>query len=337
MPPASVLNRLARSPFSNACLVVLASLLLPGCFFITGDINPFAQKPQPLEERQVGGEGRAKIVVTDISRMISEQDEESAMGLGRRPSLVSRVQAELDLATKDPKVKAIVLRINTPGGTVTASDVLYQRLLRLKADKKIPVVAQFMDMATSGGYYVALAADEIVAHPTTVTGSIGVVLYAVSFEGLLDKIGVRNQTVKSGAKKDIGSPLRNMTEDEKQLMEGVLGEMKDRFVGLVRERRHLTPEAERIISDGRILTANQAKALGLVDRIGYLEDGIEQAKVRAGLSEARIVMYRRPDEYSETIYARAPAAAPVFNLINVDFGPYLRAPQFLYMWLPGEG
>lgn len=337
MPRAVVPNRPSRSSFARAILVVLAGALLPGCFFLTGDIDPFDSKPKPLEERLVGGQGREKIVVIDISRLISEQDEESPLGLGTRPSLVSRVQAEMDLAAKDSRVKALVLRINTPGGTVTASDILYQRLMRLKADRKIPVVAQFMDMATSGGYYVGLAADEIVAHPTTVTGSIGVVLYAVSLEGLLDKIGVRNQTVKSGAKKDMGSPLRNMTEEERQLMEGVLGEMKDRFVGLVRERRHLTPEAEQTISDGRILTASQAKALGLVDRIGYLEDGIEQAKARAGLSEARIVMYRRPSEYAETIYSRAPAAAQVFNLINVDFGPYLRAPQFLYLWLPGEG
>lgn len=313
---------------------LLLAALLPGCMFVSGDFDPFARRPQPLAERVVAGEGDAKILLLDISRVISSEEEEGALGIRRRDSVVARVEAELERAAKDAKVKGVVLRINSPGGTVTASDIIYQRVMRFKETKHVPVIAQLMDVAASGGYYAALAADEIVAHPTTVTGSIGVVFYSVSLEGLLDKLGVRNQTVKSGEKKDIGSPLRTMTAEERELMDAVLGELQARFLGLVRDRRHLGPEAEAAVADGRIFSAGQAHAIGLVDRIGYLEDSIDRIKDRAGVAKARVIMYRRPDEYAESVYARSAASAPVFNLINVDFAPLLHSPQFLYLWMP---
>jgi protease-4 len=190
-------------------------------------------------------------------------------------------------------------------------------------------------MGTSGAYYAALAADEIIAHPTTVTGSIGVVMHSINLTGLMEKIGVHDQTVKTGAKKDIGSPMRDMTADERELLESMLGDMQSRFMGLVLERRTgLSEEAQREIADGRILSALRAKDIGLVDRIGYLDDAIESAQQMAGLRESSLIMYRRADEMSETAYSRASAEPSVMNLIQLDLGPLLATPQFLYLWMP---
>ena len=126
-----------------------------------------------------------------------------------------------------------------------------------------------------------------------------------------------------------------MTAEERQLLEGILGEMKDRFVSLVRERRpQLTREGELLISDGRILSAGQAKEIGLIDHVGTLEESIEAAKRLAGVTEAKVIMYRRPDEYAEGLYSTRTEALPAASLINFDVGPLLRAPQFLYIWAP---
>ena len=318
----------------------VAMLLLPGCVFVTGNLNPFTTTPQPLEEHVVSGEGRAKVLLLDISRVIASQDEEDTLGIRHRESTTARVRQELDQAAEDERVRALVLRINSPGGTVTASDIVYHQIMEFKAKHAVPVVAQLLDMATSGAYYVALAADEIVASPTTVTGSIGVAMYGVNLAGLMEKVGVTNQTLKAGPRKDIGSPLRKMTPEEEGILQSVLTEMQERFLTIVRERRPgLSGETLQRISDGRILSAEQARRDGLIDRIGYLPDAVGAAVQRAGISAARVVMYRRPEEFAENIYSTAHTASPLeahqVNLINVDFsGLRLGTPQFLYMWLP---
>lgn len=313
---------------------------LPGCVLITGEFNPFASKPEPLEEHVVSGHGSAKVLLLDVSRIISGEDEEGAFGIKRRESTTARVRQELEQAGKDDRVRAVVLRINSPGGTVTASDIVFQEIMRFKAERHVPVVAQMLDMATSGGYYVALAADEIVASPTTVTGSVGVVMYGVNLSGLMEKLGVTNQTLKAGERKDIGSPLRRMTPEEQRILQDVLNQMQQRFLGLVQTQRpNLAETAMQTISDGRILSADQALQAGLVDRIGYLDDTLQLAKQRAGVSDARVVLYRRPDDYAENIYStaavRAPLASMQMNLLNVNLsGLGLSTPNFMYMWLP---
>jgi protease-4 len=311
---------------------------LPGCVFITGNLNPFSAAPQPLEEHVVSGKGKAKILVIDISRAISDEEEEAPFGLARRESVTARVQQELEQAASDDHVRAVVLRINTPGGTVTASDTVFHTIMAFKADHHVPVVAQFLDMGTSGAYYVALAADEIVASPTTVTGSIGVVMYGVNLTGLMGKIGIKNQTIKSGAEKDIGSPLRPMTPEDTRILQAILDNLHSRFLTVVRERRPgLSEETLKLVSDGRPLTADQALQLGLVDRLGYLQETLQATQQRAGLTEAQVVMYRRPEEFAENIYSRAPLGPAQFSLLNLNVaGIPFTAPQFLYMWLPSS-
>jgi protease IV len=321
-------------------LLCLPSLLvlLPGCVLISGTFNPFTSAPQPLEEHVVSGEGRAKVLLLDISKVIGSEEEEGPLGLERREGLTSRVREELQQAAKDSHVCAVVLRINSPGGTVTASDIIFHQIMTFKAERHVPVIAQMLDMATSGAYYVALAADEIVASPTTVTGSVGVVMYGVNVSGLMDKLGVKNQTLKAGAHKDIGSPLRAMTPEEGRILQSVLDDMHERFLGIVRARRPgLGADALKMIADGRILTADQALQAGLVDRIGYLQDTLDAATQRAGETTARVVLYRRAQEYAENIYSRPAIGAPQVNLVNFDFSGLPQTPRFMYLWLPNLG
>ena len=319
------------------CSLIALACLLPGCVFVTGNLNPFTTTPHPLEEHVVSGTGGPKILLVDISQTIASQPEDGTFGINRRESTTARVREELEQAAKDDRVQAVVLRINSPGGTVTASDIVFHEIMSFKTDRHVPVVADLLDMGTSGAYYVALAADEIVASPTTVTGSIGVVMYGVNFSGLMEKIGVKNQTLKTGAHKDIGSPLRKMTPEDKAILHSVLNQMQERFVSLVRERRPtLDKAAAQTITDGRIFTADQALQAGLVDKIGYLDDALRVAKGRAGITEARVIMYRRPDEFAENVYSSQAALHPLeMNLVNFDLGGMGHAsPQFMYMWLP---
>jgi protease-4 len=321
----------------RSLLAALLALTAGGCVFITGDFDPLSRRPRPLTEQVVSGSGTAKILLMDLTGVISSEERAGPLGFGRRESTVSRVQAELDAAAEDDAVHAIVVRINSPGGTVTASDIIYTSLMRFKAEHRTPVLVQMLDVAASGGYYAALAADEIVASPTTVTGSIGVVFTNISFAGLMEKIGVENQTVASGAMKDIGSPLRAMTPAERAVLQALIGDLQSRFVNLVRERRpQLTPEMSTTMTDGRVFSADQALQGGLVDALGYLDDTIERAKARAGVSEARVVRYRRGDEYADTIYARndVPAQVTQISLLNLADGGLPHGPNFLYLWEP---
>jgi len=317
------------------CAMSALIFLLSGCVFVTGDLNPFSQRPQPLEERVVSGSGCKKVLLMGISGVITSEERGDTFGLRTTESTVARVEAELESAAQDDDIVAVVLRINSPGGTVTGSDIIYDRLMRFKAARDVPLFVQMMDLAASGAYYAALAADAIVASPTTVTGSIGVIFTSISAEGLMDKIGVRNQTVASGRMKDIGSPLRTMTPAERQVLEALVGDMQQRFVGLVHERRpNLTEEMKEQMVDGRVFSAQQALAGGLVDDIGYLDSTIERAKLAAGVREAKVVRYRRADEYADSIYARSQSGAPQINLLNFNLEALPRAPSFLYLWSP---
>lgn len=316
-------------------LLFLVLMLLPGCVFIT------LPGVEPLAEKTVGGKGDDKVLLIDISGIIRDGDTGSILGMKSKPNLTARIREELDLAAADKKVKAVVLRIDTPGGSVTTSDIIAHEIERFKEKKKAPVVAQLMDMATSGGYYIAASADRIIAQPTAVTGSIGVIAFSVNASGLLEKIGVTNQTIKSGDLKDIGSPLRPMTEEDRRVLQSVIDSMYERFLDRVMAGRpgRFTRDELRTFSDGRILTARQALDLKLVDRIGYLDDAIEAAKKEAGIKEARVVTYSQPRSYKNNIYSKAGIAdvgeMPKGLLVNIDAGRFSElGMQFMYIWMP---
>jgi protease-4 len=288
----------------------------------------------PLQETQVGGTGAAKVLLIEVSGMISSQEKD---GLIPAPSLLARIKEQLAKATQDDQVKAIVLRINSPGGTVTASDIIHHELKAFKASKKIPIVASIMDLGTSGGYYIAAAADTVLAHPSSVTGSIGVIMLTINARGLLEKVGVEATAVTSGPRKDMGSPFRVMTPEERAIFQGLIDSFYQRFLTIVQEGRpQLQMEQIKKLADGRIYTGDQAKAAGLVDDLGYLEDAIELAKKKAKLPEARVVTYQRPGEYSNNIYSKLLAPGPLAGFADLDIMALVRGgtPQFMYLWMP---
>jgi len=312
--------------------VTALALALSGCSVISIDFTP---RIQPLREQTVEGSGAAKVLLLDLSGVISEEPLFTLGSQAPQVSLLARVREELRKAEDDDQVRALVVRINSPGGTATASDILYRELSEFKARKKIPVVAAIMDVGASGGYYVALAADTIVVHPTTVTGSIGVVMLTLNAEGLLQKVGVSPLAIKSGAKKDMGSPFRGLTEEERAIFQGVIDDLYGRFVSLIVKERRIPEAKVRAFADGRIYTARQAKELGLVDQVGYLENAVEVARQTARVSEARVIMYHRPREYRSNIYSGTPAPerleTSLVQLSSLLIGP---GPRFLYLWWP---
>lgn len=319
----------------KAFFVSFLLLFLSGCVFIT------IPGVEPPAEKTIGGKGGNKVLLLDVSGILKDDDSGGLLGVKSRPNLTARIREELDLAASDGSVRAVVLRINTPGGSVTTSDILAHEIERFKKRKKVPVVAELMDMATSGGYYIASSADIIIAEPTTVTGSIGVVAFSVNASGLLEKIGITNQTIKSGALKDMGSPLRPMTEEDRKVLQSVIDGMYERFLDKVMEGRpgSFTRDELRAAADGRIYTARQALDLRLIDSIGYLDDAIEAAKKAAGIKEARIITYAHPRAYKNNIYsALAPSIGPSLPetlVINLDVGRLADSGMhFMYMWLP---
>jgi protease-4 len=295
-----------------------------GCTFLKVNIG---DEVQPLEEKAIAGKGRDKVLVLDISGVIMSGESGSPLSGRKPPGLIAQVRESLDHARKDGHVKAVVLRINSPGGGVTASDILYHELKKFKQETGVKLVAHIMDVGASGAYYAALAADAVTAQPTSVTGSIGVIMYRVDATGLMQKVGIQAVEIASADKKGLGSPFRPVSDEERRIFQGFIDSLYGRFTGLIAEERRMTPDAVKKMADGRIFTSREAQAGGLIDGIGYLEDAIELAKKKAGVSEATVVTYYRPGEYRSNIYS--------MSLINIDLGD-LADPgaKFLYLWWP---
>ena len=318
-------------------LIILLGLMASGC--VSKGLFP---KAGPLKEIEVSGEGKYKILIVDISGLLTSSRPNNFIDrFFNRPSLPTRLKEELFNAAEDEKVKGIVLRINSPGGTVTASDILHHEVLEFKKKRKIPVVACIMDIGTSGGYYLASASDHIVAHPSAVTGSIGVIMLTINGSGLMEKIGLEAHAITSGQHKDMGSPFRKMTAQDRAIFEGLIQSFYQRFLEIIEQGRpQLTKEKIRQLADGRIYSAPQAKKAGLIDRIGYLDDAIAVAKQQAGVTKAKVIMYGREGEYHPNIYSKWGGAAEnpslmIPKLDAVSLASILGGtPAFMYMWLP---
>lgn len=313
-----------------------ASSLLAGCIlYAPVDLGSLGG-PGKLRETVVLGESGPKIAMIDITGVISEEEGRGRIGFGDKPSVVVETRNALDLAADDPEVIGVLLRINTPGGSVSASDTLHHEIELWKSETKHPVVAFLNGLATSGGYYVAMASDRVIAHPAAVTGSIGVIMPGLSFEGLMDKYGVADQTITSGPYKDAGSMFRDMKPAERAQLQSVIDDLFARFEEVVTKGRPaLTPDKVTAVSDGRVFSSRQALDAGLVDQLGYLEDAVADLEQRAGIQESRVVVYHRANQTRENIYSRGPNIA--VQVTDVNLLPVRAsdlAPGFYYLW-PG--
>ncbi|NIT52653.1 MAG: signal peptide peptidase SppA [candidate division Zixibacteria bacterium] len=330
-------GRLFPSPVKSGWLPVLSLLLLifwvNGCTLFKINVIPGVT---PLKEKTIAGEGDHKILVVDISGMISNQKAVNTLGVETKLGMVDRVREILKKAEEDDEIRGVLLRINTPGGTVTSSDIIYHEIKAFKRRRHIKVFAMVMDLAASGGYYIAQAADQIIAHPTSLTGSIGVIALKMNLRGLMDKVGVDFEVVKSGDKKDFLSPFRPLTEDERQIFQNTIDTLHERFVATIEEgRKNLSREEIKKLADGRIYTSRQALDLKLIDHIGYIEDVQSIIKKSLGLPTLRLITYHRTGQYKSNVYSM-PATPPAvqFNLVNLNFIPKTPEPNFMYLWMP---
>jgi len=291
---------------------------------------------KPLKEKTLMGEGSDKVLLLDIQGLISNQDKRAITGFPIKKGMVETVREILMKAEEDDDIKALLLRINSPGGTVTSSDIIYHEIISFKEKMKIKVYVSIVDMAASGGYYIAMSGDTIMAHPTSLTGSIGVIAVKVNVSGLMEKIGVDWEVIKSGDKKDFLSPLRSLTAEERRLFQYTIDSFHNRFVGtIVKNRSGLDLETVQNLADGRIYNSEQALEAKLIDGIGYLDDTLELIEKELGISDPKVIVYHRPDEYKTNLYSSLPYS-PNINLLNIDLGLNLdkTSPHFMYLWMP---
>jgi protease-4 len=227
---------------------------------------------------------------------------------------------------KNEKVKAIVLRIDSPGGGVGPAQEIFAEVKKAQKEKK--VLVSMGSVAASGGYYIACAADKILANPGSITGSIGVIVESLNVEELLRKLGLRSMVVKSGKHKDLGSPLRPMSEEEKKLLQGVLDSVHEQFIRAVAEGRKLPVEKIRELADGRIFSGEQARELGLVDELGNLEDTLAMAATLAGIRGEPEIMYPERKRFSLLDLLLQESVSKIVDSLRESAPPL----NFLYTW-----
>lgn len=279
-----------------------------------------------MDEVWSQGDGDAKVVAIPLNGMITLAEEggffPSAPG-----STLTALQS-IRRATHDEEVRALILSIDSGGGGITASDVLFNALLEFKASQEgRKVVAVFGDVAASGAYYVGLAADHIMAHPTSLTGSIGVLVQTLNLRELGVKIGVKDVTIKSGPNKDLLNPMGDLTEGQRLMLQEIVDALHSRFVSLVSTQRGL-PEADvRTIADGQVMTADRARDLGLVDAIGYWDDAVDATAEL--LNEASVKVYRYEQEFSLSAFLRAVQSWRPSAVLD-----RLTETRLLYRWAP---
>lgn len=251
----------------------------------------FSATEEPfIEEVIEEGNAAKKIAVLEVNGAI--QDTGDVTSFFQSPGYNhSAFMENLDHVKEDKDVKGIILKVNSPGGGVVESAEIHDKLVEISEETKKPIYVSMGSMAASGGYYISAPADKIYASPETLTGSLGVIMQGVNYAGLAEKYGVEFVTIKSGEFKDIMSPSREMTEEEKNILQTMINNSYEGFVDVIASGRGLTEEEVRTIADGRIYDGRQAKEIGLIDDFGYFEDVTEAMKKNEKLAGAQVVSY----------------------------------------------
>ncbi len=323
-----------------SAMLLAALLALAGCINLPRSGDRGRVRMEVLEEAE-GFWVRDQVLLLPLEGLVAEGDMRSYIG---GPGMLVELRDRLDAARTNRRIKAVVLRISSPGGTVTASDLIHHEIVRFKEETGLPVVALLGDVAASGGFFIAMAADEVYALPTTLTGSIGVIATLPDLRGLGQKIGLQMRMIKSGEMKDIGSPWSELEPAEREVLQSIVQNHYQQFLDRIlagRADAGLTMERLAPLADGRVFGPEAAREAGLIDGVMYPEEVVERARELAGLPAAALVSYEYEGTWRGHIYARmdaaAPAAAGQVNLLNFDFGEALEqlvGARFLYLWMP---
>ncbi|NJM05105.1 signal peptide peptidase SppA [Candidatus Gracilibacteria bacterium] len=314
--------------------IVLACAILPlgGFALLLGSAgsasSTLATPSSSWSEQTVEGSGLDRIVIIDIAGTIGAGGGGLLSGGLTQEDILSQIKQ----ASEDSFVKAVVLRVDSPGGGVVASSEIHAELMKLREAEKRLVVSMG-STAASGGYYVATPAERIYANADTLTGSLGVILSLVNYEEAFAKIGVESVVYKSGELKDIGSPTRPATPEEQEVLQSVVDDAYQGFVDVIAAGRNMPRERVIELADGRIYTGKQALDLGLIDAIGNLDEAIAGAKELAGLTDATVVRYTQPDSLRSLLLSQL-SASQDHDPLGVKTLLEQRAPRLEYRWVP---
>jgi protease IV len=297
-----------------ANIFLFLALIGVAVFFVGGYEDTYR------EEVLQAGPRDCKIVVVNLKGVIDDKLSEAVI-------------KQLQRVKDDGTARAMILQINSPGGGVAASDRIYKEVASLSKDSGIPTVACMQDLAASGGYYSAVGCDTIVAEPTTITGSIGVIMSSFVVQELLEnKLGIQPVVIKAGAKKDWPSPFKAVTDEQREyLTKRLIQPAYERFVSVVKDGRpDLTSEQVDELADGSIYTGEMAMKVGLVDKVGYMKDAIDEAKRLAKVKDAMVVRYKEPVTLSELLTG----AESRTSILNIDSKSLheMSTPQLMYLW-----
>lgn len=310
---------------ASVALVLLVGLLGSG-----GDS---VSSPPTYEEEYVSGEGDQKIAAIPVQGRITAAETGLA---GTVPTTSpSGLRDALQQAEEADDVEAVILEVDSPGGGVTASDQMHQHIMDFKKSSNKPVVVSMGSTAASGGYWISTAADRIVTNETTLTGSLGVFIPLLNFSEAADKYGVTQKYVKSGKFKTMGSPWKDLTEQEREIFDSIVDQEYDKFVEVIMEGRGLPEQRVRDLADGRVYSGLQAKNLGLADTTGGLDEAAEVSRNLADIESARIVRYVQSPGFADFLQARLAPKKPEATYVMEAAGLNLEAKPYA-LYLPGR-
>jgi protease-4 len=277
----------------------------------------------------------ARIALVDVDGLLLNHNYGHLNAVGDNP--LASFREKLEAVARDPQAVAVLVRINSPGGSVTGSDIMAQELRQFRAETGKPVVASLMDLATSGAYLVAVSSDRIIAHPTSLTGGLGVIFNHYHLKDAMQQLGITPNDVKSGDMIDMGSVSKTLTPDTRRLLQQMADSYRDRLQDRVKERRTaMTPQDLDELKNGRVVLASEALKLHLVDRLGYVHEAIEEAQQLTGVSGAEVAVYHRVGYPARSLYAIDPTPGPVSDAMPFSYPGLDRSklPAFLYLWQP---
>ena len=285
-------------------------------------------KEEPFDTKETDGD----LAVIKLSGVITEFDtRDGFFEYSENP--VSAVTGRLDIIKKEKNVKGVLLVIDSPGGGITASDILYREISKFKEETGLPVIALFKQVAASGAYYVASVCDYILAHPSTVTGNIGVIMYHFNFNGLMDKYGVQYVAIKSSENKDLMSPFKGVDQKELAWMQDIVDQMLEMFIDVVHEGRSgLTRSEVKKLADGRLYVASDALEKGLIDEIGYFDDAVRVLSDQAGIARPGVFEYRKEKGFRDIFGWMALNVKPRTFMDILEREKNIRSYGMYYLW-----